>query len=360
MSLNVIKEAFTEGRETDIDWNQSEAKENQVRLETFVSNTRNFDGHVFGQPIALEQVCPKTGKTLATFSNRLEAAKWIVTNVLRISDPNNRKAMSITGNMHMCMLAGFKSYGYYWRRIDTQKHNESLVERAKKLGSTAIFAISNTAVVKTMTFASIGEAAKATGVPATTIRANMYEYADPVKGWSFRPYNPRANSRHFRSVKGAAMYFGTKESYIRTVVAKGMTINGVTLKVAEPVNYRILVQLGKTKSLEFKSCAEAGAYLGVSRFAVQRAITSGEKVNLHTVYRTADGVRTSKPKPRASKKSKVVKLKRRLAVKTGNDIQYFPNIITAARELDIPYGVFYRALNGKKRLTSHSIYWAAV
>lgn len=110
--IKVIEDAFIEGRETDVDYQQSEAKKNQIRLDVALKNISLFSNKAKHSALPVDMICPNTGKILKQFSNRFEAAKYIVTDILQTP---NRPPHSIYGNLTMCMRIGWKSYGYYWK-----------------------------------------------------------------------------------------------------------------------------------------------------------------------------------------------------------------------------------------------------
>lgn len=116
--MSIIKDAFYEGRETEVSWKKSAAKKNDVKMQVAISNIESFAKRekLSGTPISLHRVCPSSGKVLQTYPNRLAAAEWIVKNVTKRT---NQNPISVTGNLEMCMRAGWKSYGYYWIMTDT-------------------------------------------------------------------------------------------------------------------------------------------------------------------------------------------------------------------------------------------------
>ena len=273
--MKVIQDAFHEGRETDVSWEDSKAREDEIRLDAFVSNVENFDGRVFKQVIPLEQVCPATGKVLRTFGSRLDAARWIVANVLKVDDPKGAKAQSITGNMQMCMALGYKSYGFYWKTINEAKHKAKLLDTAKQLGSKALFVLDNrTAVVKPATFPSIAAAAKCFGISERQIRRCMADGTPAYKGVVFREYNPVVKKKHFDDVESAAEFFGVKPTYIHSVLVKGSTINNIKFTLTEKKQEIINVYLGRKIIASFPDAAKAARHFNVARTTITRSIES--------------------------------------------------------------------------------------
>jgi len=250
--MSIIKEAFVEGRTTDTKWVDSEAKKNALRLDVFTHNADSFNGREFRKQIALEQIHPLTGKSIQTFGSRLEAAKWVVKNVLKVdNDPGNKRAVSITGNMHMCMLSGFKAYGFYWRHIEAKKHEESILSKAVKSGGKMIWAMGK-GVQGHQIYPSIAAASKALNIGETTIndaiRKPMYSRA---KGVLVREYNPTQQTLEFKNISEACKFFNIKNNVMYNIYDAGRTINNYTLSVKnrEEVKmvkvYRVIGPRGK-------------------------------------------------------------------------------------------------------------------
>jgi len=286
--MTVIKKAFHEGRETTVDWTDSKAKQDAIKLDTFAANVDNFNGRAYLAPISLEQVCPKTGKVLQTFSSRLSAAKWIVTNVMKKDDPDGRKAISITGNMHMCMLAGFKSYGFYWRTINAVKHHEKLVAAAKKMGNRAIHVLDiNTGVTKAMTFASMYNARGSLGVSDVTIKRVLGSKNPVHNGFVFTRYNLTPKVKRFKDVEEAAKFFHAPVNFIKTMMANKTPINNYTIEVEAAPKTVIRIMRDRKIQGEFATIIEAADSLGVTRHAVGRAIKANKKIGFDRVIKVA-------------------------------------------------------------------------
>jgi hypothetical protein len=127
MVAAVIKSAFIEGRSTDTPWEDSKAKADANRLELFTSNVGNFNGRELRKRIHLARLHPTTLEELDYFPSRLEAAKWIVKNVLNRGE-DGKKALSITGNMHMCIMCNYRSYGSFWKYLTEAEYRERVGE----------------------------------------------------------------------------------------------------------------------------------------------------------------------------------------------------------------------------------------
>jgi hypothetical protein len=288
--MKFIKEAFVEGRETDTDWDDSKALQNEIRLNTFANNVENFNGRKFGEVIALEQVCPTTGNVLQTFSSRLDAARWIVSNVLKRDDPKGLKAMSLTGNMQMCMAMGYKSYGFYWRTINPVKHQSRLVAAASKVGGTALTVFDvRTKLTKTATYASISDASKTTGISERQIRRIIGANKPSYNGFSFRVYNTQSTKKEFKTLEAAAKFFGVREYNIKNAIAKDLKLNNVTVSVTEPLKTSVKVFQGRKIIGTYKNLTDAAIGLGVGRHAVQKAVNTQRLISgLYRVQRSIE------------------------------------------------------------------------
>lgn len=128
--MSIVKDAFVEGRETEVDWGNSKAKKNDLKMNIAVSNMeRQLDRKMFDK-IQLARICPETGKVLQIYLSRLDAARWICKYVLKRED---RNPVSVTGNMEMCRVAGWKSYGYYWKILENSVPSSKNIPSAQKV-----------------------------------------------------------------------------------------------------------------------------------------------------------------------------------------------------------------------------------
>lgn len=112
MVMQVIENAFDEGRQTKVNWNKSQAKRDAIKLTVNLENFSAMTERERMSILPVDMICPNTGKVLASFPNRLAAATHIVNNILKRPEKN---PISVTGNMDICMRGGWKSYGYYWK-----------------------------------------------------------------------------------------------------------------------------------------------------------------------------------------------------------------------------------------------------
>jgi hypothetical protein len=287
--MGIVKEAFVEGRETTVDWDASKAKKDQTRLDVFSHNVDNFNGRKYGEKIALERIDPQTGKAVDYFSSRLEAAKWVVTNVLKMtSDPDNKKALMITGNMHMCMISGFKAYGSYWKYVNKKAFLDNVVKKSAKLKSKLVWVLdeskSNTSGVAENVHASIAEASKAIGVPSSTIRDSL---KSPRKYGKYivMEYNPTVKVMTFKSAAEAARTFGMIQRKMDRIIDTGKLINNIkikTLLAKTKTVYQVLGDRGKIIG-EFDTKSAVAAAYKVSKYKIDRAL-AGE-VKIYGVHR---------------------------------------------------------------------------
>lgn len=163
--MKIIKEAFDEGRETDINWDKSKAKKNELKFNIALENFSSMSQKEKNAKIALAQICPQSGKTLKMFSSRLMACKYICENVLK--NPN-KNPLSVTGNLEMCIRAGWKSYGYYWKIVDYE-------EEVKKMPQSSSSSVRVKVIVgiQVMIFDSITDASKFIGINRDTLSNNI-------------------------------------------------------------------------------------------------------------------------------------------------------------------------------------------
>lgn len=161
--MSIIKEAFIEGRSTQVVWDDSKAKERELKMEVFLDNMSSMSTKEINGIIPIQQICPDTGKVLRVFSSRLDAAKYIVSDVLK--NPN-KNPLSITGNMEMCIRAGWKSYGYYWKVMSEREYVNSIVNTS----TTPIFSLKGG---KMTLFPSIQAAADAVGMKRNTLSGRL-------------------------------------------------------------------------------------------------------------------------------------------------------------------------------------------
>jgi len=223
--MEIIKEAFIEGRQTKTNWKDSQAKQNQLKAQIALDNISMMEKREFHTVIPLQQIDPDTGKVLRTFNSRLEAATWVVHNVLKRPDKN---PISVTGNMEMCIRSGWKAYGYYWKIID----------------------------VKTLIDNNVGGGTKIFGKIGMTVRG-------------------------FDSINAVAEYTGISRKTIARQLSKGIGATLNSKKVAIPVYIQVMNKNKKT--LRYKDSGEAARALGTTDNTVRNWVKSGDVINNYTI-----------------------------------------------------------------------------
>lgn len=278
--MSVIKEAFTEGRETDTDWEASKAKRNQVKMENALENISMMKKREFHSAIPLEQICPDTGKVLNFFPTRMDAARWIVANVL---DNKNKNPLSITGNMEMCMRSGWKAYGYFWRLSTAEK---SLKYAKTNPAAKEVFVRHGMA---SAVYPSIAEAARVIGVSPKSLAARLDNNAIArIKGANSKKaalaqfYNPKKKTLVFDSAAEAKKYFGdTKNSRFYDSIKKGITFNNTNIRVKDgnkKPSYK--VYKGRNVIATVDSLAKVSEIVGVHRTTVRRMIDANKPIGI--------------------------------------------------------------------------------
>lgn len=158
--MTVVKEAFIEGRETDVSWEDSKARKQDLKLQVYANNMEAAAKRSSMEIIYLEKICPVSGEVLAVFNNRLAAARHICIDILNRPDKN---PIAITGNLHMCMLAGWKAYGFYWK-VTTKARYEDF-NSVRKTGTPVFIKRKKECQV----FPSIADAAAFLDIPRRTL-----------------------------------------------------------------------------------------------------------------------------------------------------------------------------------------------
>jgi len=218
--MEIIKDAFFEGRSKINKWDESEAKQNQIKLEVALDNFSSMKKREFQQTIRLQQICPKTGKILNTFNSRLEAAKHICLEILKRPEKN---PIAITGNMQMCISNGWKSYGFYWKVVSNDQHEHS-VHNAKSI------IVTGKGICAPRIYQSIERAANFYGMSEKTIK----KYADSKEiynGLHFRYVNSTPKDITFGSIVEAQKFLGISDRKITNLLANNKPYNNYTIKL---------------------------------------------------------------------------------------------------------------------------------
>lgn len=284
--MEIIKDAFIEGRETEVSWEKSESKKKSVKAEIALENLSLMKKREFGSVMPLERICPETGRVLETYPSRLAAARWIVDNVLK--NPN-KNPLSITGNMEMSMRCNFKAYGYYWKLVDGNRSNvNQTAPNSKK-----VFAMGKLVPGAGLVYSSIGEAARAYDVSEKVVRnriKGVYS-SDGVQrtgqlGFA-EEYNPTKRVKKFSSIAEAARTIGINERAMRKWAESGKYINNtkyvvesLTLTAPKP---KYILYKGKKKVGEYATSEEVSKVVGLHRTTVVRRIKNNELIGIYRV-----------------------------------------------------------------------------
>ncbi len=240
--MKIVKEAFKEGRNTTVPWKKSKAKQNSLKLDVALENYSAMNDRQKNAIMPLHMICPNTGKILATFPNRLSAAKYICTHILDRPDKN---PVSITGNMEICMRAGWKSYGYYWKIADEKyaRYTErgsggeipaALEEHAinnpfARMGMPIFYRVNG----KNFLFDSIVTCAKELGKTIHFTRRIIVPNSGLVlPGKLIMPYNKEVKVISFKTKVEAAKYFNCGIKMINRILKSDELIN----------NYEIIIE----------------------------------------------------------------------------------------------------------------------
>ena len=281
----VIKEAFVEGRTTTTPWEDSEAKRNQGRLDLFAENVDNFNGREFNSPLALERIDPDTGMVVDSFPTRLAAARWVVDNVLNYSGDKDKKAISITGNMHMCMSNGWKAYGSYWKYVNPEKKVKAIQKEAHAHGGKMIWTKKiGQGFGGEELFQSITAAAKGLGVGEKKIKSALKGKSIP--GIIVMEGNATPVNKEFESFESACQYFGYADMYVRRMIANKKPINNINIiiKKKQIVTKEVIAYRGRKPVGSFPTITECANSFGLSRDKVSSMIKSKKRINgLHFI-----------------------------------------------------------------------------
>lgn len=288
--MEIIKEAFTEGRETDTKWSESKAKENQLKLEVNLENSVRISKHAFKSAIRMQQIDPKTGEVLNIFPSRMKAAEHIVSKILK--NPPNKSAVSVTGNMEICMRAGWKCYGYYWKLLDEAKYVDSIVAGSRS-NNTKVFTLKNG--LESL-YPSISAAAKSLGIAEKTIRKYLQPEMGRYNNITFHEYNPTPKTKKFTTIKDAAIHAKVDPQCLtrRIKYDKPIVINNIKyiLPVAHLVKNPIKYVLwnGKRTVGHYKTLTALANDAKVTRSTASKALKNNRKFgNMKQFYITKKG-----------------------------------------------------------------------
>lgn len=278
--MKIIKEAFVEGRETEIEWEKSQAKKNDLKLDIALENFSVMKKREIFTPMPLHQVCPATGKVLQTFPTRLAAARYIVNEILKTPEKN---PISITGNMEMCMRSGWKAYGFYWKLATPAtliKYTKPTPVNAKKIFATYC---GNGGV-----FPSIQAVANSFGI-STKIIANQIKPNSKRKAYyTFQEYNPELRTLTFDTMKQAADYANVGDTPMRRWVKQGKPINNTIYKIKNfkgKITPKYVLFQGNKIIGKFLKAKDVAEIVGVHRATISKKIKTNQTLGEFNQYR---------------------------------------------------------------------------
>lgn len=217
--MDIIKDAFDEGRDTDIPWLESEAKKNKIKLNVAIENYSMLANRSIGSIIRIAKLDPDTGKILQIFHSRLQAAQHIVKEILKTPKKN---PISVTGNMALCIAAGWKSYGYYWKYL-TEK--EYIKLKHKDDGTIILVSGGKTS---TEVYSSIREAGRALSMSESNIRKGL-KTKKRINNRYFRYVNNQPKTLTFSSYTAAGTELGLSPNKARKLAQSGKPYNNYTI-----------------------------------------------------------------------------------------------------------------------------------
>lgn len=284
--MEIIKTAFAEGRETDTDWEESKAKRNQIKMSVALENYSTMNNREFHSLIPIQQICPESGNVINTFPSRIAAARHIVNNILERPDKN---PVAVTGNMHMCMSNGWKSYGFFWKMVNVSPVKLPTSANAKKVF--VIMGRSST-ICPSMQYAAdlIGVSAK---IIKTAITPNSKNKSIPTNV-IVQDYQPTLRTLEFGSLKEAADYANCSTATLAKWIATGVSVNNTIYNIT---NYKGLNGYKGTPSKlytlyknnrvvgHYKTITEFAPIIGEHRTTVARKIKSNQKMGNIGQYR---------------------------------------------------------------------------
>ncbi len=285
--MEIIKDAFIEGRETEVEWDKSTAKSNSVKVDVALENFSMMKKRERHSLIPLHKICPDTGNILETFPSRIAACRHIVKDILK--NPN-KNPISVSGNMEMGMRAGWKSYGFYWKLADKSyaaKVNTGTITMYRK-----VFYRSGT---KELIFASQKDAAKHFGVGVKKMRAWMNSKPnvnrDKLNGGILQEVNPKLVQLTFNSIKDAAKHANCSVYLMQKLLNETKVINNyqynisnkIRSKTFKPTRGYELVAYdlfeGKVRIGSYQRVAELADKVGSSRQQVNKKMVMNKAID---------------------------------------------------------------------------------
>lgn len=268
----IIKDAFVEGRETDTDWKKSTARKNQIKLDVALENVSIMSKRDIHSNIPLHQICPTTGRVVNTFPSRIAAARYIVECVLRNPTKN---PVSITGNMAMCMNAGWKAYGFYWKLATPESIDKHV--KSSAANATRVFM---TYRAKGGVFESIKAAAATFGFPEKAIRKHMAPNSPQLAhNYLVQEYNSQPRTLSFDNVQEAARYANVSPVRMYRWAIKQMVVNNTkySIKTCKSVPKFVVYDSGKVVG-KYKTMAEVAKVVGIHRTKIPAKMAVNERI----------------------------------------------------------------------------------
>lgn len=278
--MEIIKDAFVEGRTTDIEWKKSNAQKNQLKLDVAVENLSMMKRRDFHTPMPLHQVCPATGKVLNTFPSRLAAARYIVKNVLNRPD---KDPFAVTGNMDMCMRAGWKAYGFYWKLANStsiETHVKSPIHNANRVYMTK--------GVSGGVFESIKAAAETFGVSSDSIARRLSPNSPRLGKYIIQAYNPTLQTLTFNNLKEAAAYANVGINSMSRWIKNKKSVNNtkyIALNSTMKATLKYIVYNGRKIAGKFATAKDVATYVGSTRSRVVKSLKNNTKLGEYHQYR---------------------------------------------------------------------------
>lgn len=301
--MEIIKEAFVEGRDTDTEWDKSKAKKNEIKLEIALENYSTLGSREKRSLMPLHKICPTTGKVLERFPSRLAACRHIVKDILKRPDKN---PLSISGNLEIGMRGGWKSYGFYWKIADVAEGAKERKVKAEK-GAMPVYYCTGS---KETVFNTQYDAAAHFGICRKKLRAilngDTTKNRDFLNGAILQKFNPTPRVLNFKSIQEASDYTQCSPNIMRKAIEAGGVINNVTYKIVKGINSTLVKETKAKVSRDFiatgydlfKNGKKIGTYDTIKDLAAQNKL-SRQSINKKIVRGeplTKDGSLTVKPR----------------------------------------------------------------
>lgn len=225
--MSIIKDAFTEGRETKKKWERSQARKNDVRLEVGIQNLKWMNKRTSQGIMRMQQIDPETGETLNIFPSRLAVAQYIVDNILK---DKTRNPVSITGNIEMCMMGNWKAYGYYWKQLDEASYIKNATKTPSNVSNgKPVFIYGGKGV--NQIFPSIAAASRGINISEDIIKRCLDGKSGRVNSYVIQPFNNKLKTIRFKNVAEAVEKTGFAHKTITRYTKLKLPINNILYKI---------------------------------------------------------------------------------------------------------------------------------